>query len=296
MICPNCSAQLAESSRTCAYCGTQLPTTNERLEAGRTRLTPTAPPAAPMTRIVPTEMGVVLPLTEMPAPVAQQPVAVARPRSNPRLRLDRALIAIVVLSILLLATGGFAYATSRTLDDTRGSLSATQLQLDSTKTSLSAANTDLDTTKGLLTAERSSRVSAQAQVTQLQGRVAKQDQCIQAMNDSIRELGGIQVAITAAYNNTATGSRWATASAARQAAVNGALDAYYQAYLNAFNGQKATANSFVASGNVYLQTAKDQIAIMNAEVAANDQATAANGAALTAYNTHFAQTKTACGL
>ena len=102
--------------------------------------------------------------------------------------------------------------------------------------------------------------------------------------------------ITAAYNNTATGSRWATASAARQAAVNGALDAYYQAYLNAFNGQKATANSFVASGNVYLQTAKDQIAIMNAEVAANDQATAANGAALTTYNTHFAQTKTACGL
>jgi len=294
VICPNCSAQLAESSRTCAYCGTSLPTTNERLEAGRTRLTPTAAPAAPMTRIVPTEAGVVLPLVEMSALATPQPVAIARRR--PRLRLDRALIAIVVLSILLLATGGFAYATSRTLDDTRGSLSATQLQLDSTKTSLSAANTDLDTTKGLLTTERSSRVSAQAQVTQLQGRVAKQDQCIQAMNDSIRELGGIQVAITAAYNNTATGSRWATASAARQAAVNGALDAYYQAYLNAFNGQKTTANSFVASGNVYLQTAKDQIAIMNAEVAANDQATATNGAALSSYNTHFAQTKATCGL
>lgn len=296
--CPNCQAQLAEASRTCAYCGTQLPTTSERPDAAATRLTPTAAPAATMTRIVPAETGVYLPLTDTITPAALPAVPLATPlarRSSRSLR-DPFVVAIVVLALVVLGTGGYAFSTAQTLEQTRGALNATQASLDATSTNLTATKADLDTTRTSLSSVRSSLVAAQAQITQLQGRVKGQDQCIQALNDNIRELGTVDALMTANYNRTAVGSRWANANAAKQTAIASALDAYYQAYSQAFAGQKAQANSSVASGNSYVQTAADQTSIMNAEIANNNQALANIEAAFAAFNTHLAQTKTTCGL
>jgi hypothetical protein len=119
--------------------------------------------------------------------------------------------------------------------------------------------------------------------------------CVQALNSDRQELQRIQSLLIDNYNRQTRGSAWAAASEARNNALASALDDYYQAFSNAFDGLKSAANGWIAQGNVELSKARAQATIMSREIDGMNLANSQIDAAFSAFATRQRGTSATCG-
>jgi len=204
--------------------------------------------------------------------------------------------------VLLIATGAHSvtfgsYQTSEAnLQSTRDELTKTSDDLESTTTRLDATKALLESTRQSLATEQSAHANAEQRVIQLQSRVLAQDNCIQVLKDDVDELQRIRGLMGANFNRTATGSTWATASAARNLAVTNVLSDYYNAYSAAYEGSFSSANSWIVLGNAQLKIAVDQAGVMSSQTEITNGATAQIDTALRAFSQRLTSSYTTCGI
>ncbi|MFL5679018.1 MAG: hypothetical protein ACJ77B_00285, partial [Chloroflexota bacterium] len=140
------------------------------------------------------------------------------------------------------------------------SLDSTRASLDSTKASVATVSTD--------------REAQEKEVADLSAQVAAETSCISLQQKALDEVDRISGLQTTNFNRTATKSVWSTAETARGKAIDAALDAYYKAYSNAFEGRTSAARTWVANGKAAEARMTAQLKIASAELKTVDTAAA----------------------
>lgn len=233
------------------------------------------------------------------APVAAQPSAPemvdfgrGRFRDRPGLLLP---VVFLGLIIAIAALGLVGYATLQDASRARDELNAASA-------ALSQANASLASTQEALVTEEAASAAAKAQVIDLTRRVneldaalSHQTECTTQLSDQTAELARISELQRQNVNRYAENSAWTTANAARDKALNNALNDYFKAYQAAFKGQKPSANSWIAAGNKEVSVANTKLAVIQAEIKAGNTASKTIGDALTALTASVAATKATCG-
>lgn len=165
----------------------------------------------------------------------------------------------VVLAISLALTGFWAYSLNRDLEEAQSELAAARETIAGQSEQLAALRSDIDREVA-----RGDELSAD--VAGLEARVANQDACIAALEidaSILNDVADMQIELN---NLTAIGSVWAAASDEYDALTGTALDAYYEAYSVAFDGNYAAANEWIASGNVAIASSNAAVDTMNVEI------------------------------
>ena len=196
----------------------------------------------------------------VPTEAVETPPVTIAPQPEPpgRRRVGRGL-SVVIAVLGVLAIGGVAvlgYSLNQDLTSTRSTLATTEGDLGSTTTTLDKTTADLGATTESLAAAKTERTDLDATVADLGAQVSQQTACVKLQTDALDELGRISDLQTANYNRTTRGSTWDEAEVKRNKAVSAALDAYYQAYSKAFDGNKSSARAWADKG----QAAEDVIA------------------------------------
>jgi chromosome segregation ATPase len=207
-------------------------------------------------------------------------------------RLLRFVVAGLIIAIV--ALGWVGYMTLQDLVRTRDELSAANA-------SLSAANAAVDSTEADLASESEARAAADSkvselttQVTQMQSALSHQADCTKQLADEIAELKRVSELQQANFARFAEKSKWATANAARDKALNNALSDYLKAYQAAFDKKYAAANSWIAAGNAQVSVANTNLAVIQGEIKAGNSATKIIADALTALTPRIAATQATC--
>lgn len=197
----------------------------------------------------------------LPVPAAV-PDALAPLRAKiPWLRLTTGFLAVA-----LIGSVSWGYLTSQSLDRTRDELAATQQTLSSTQKDLASANKDIGDLESKLRTSQARAAGLASQVSSLQGQVQNQNACISALASAGLILGDAYVQLSVMYNLSAEGSVWSDARGARDVADSAAMDAYFKAYQAAWDGNYATANSWIDRGNAQVRLSNEYLAVMDAEV------------------------------
>jgi septal ring factor EnvC (AmiA/AmiB activator) len=194
---------------------------------------------------------------------------------------------LVLLVVAIVALGWLGYSTLRDLTATRDELSAANDSLASTQASLATSQASVASQTSAL-ADANKRVADLT--TQLQGAAS----CYMQLVDEIAELERISGLQRDNFGRFDDKSKWGAANIARDKALTLALSDYYNAYQAAFDGQDATANSWIKAGNTQVGLANAKQATMKSEIAASNTASRAIEDALTALDTVVTATKTAC--
>jgi septal ring factor EnvC (AmiA/AmiB activator) len=212
-----------------------------------------------------------------------------------------------MLALLLVGVTAFCAVTvndlNNRLTDTNRQLSDTESQLSDTKSLLDTANTQLADAKSQianinnqLSSVKTQLETAQSQVTALETQVQHQTSCISSLNDRSAELMNINSLQNANFDAIAAGSAWATASTGWENAMIVANKDYYNAYLAAYNGQFATANSWVDAANAKVSTATSDSKKMGAAITSINSTTNKITAALSAFNSNMSATRAICAI
>jgi len=196
----------------------------------------------------------------VPTEAVETPPVTIAPLPEPpgRRKVGRGL-SVIVAVLGVLAIGGVAvlgYSLNQDLTSTRSTLATTEGDLGSTTTTLDKTTADLGATTDSLAAAKTERADLDATVADLGAQVSQQTACVKLQTDALDELGRISDLQTANYNRTTRGSTWDEAEVKRDKAVANGLDAYYQAYSKAFDGNKSAARAWADKG----QAAEDVIA------------------------------------
>ena len=178
-------------------------------------------------------------------------------------------VAAVVGVIALLAIAGVAfagYSLNQDLATTRTSVATAENDLGSTRTTLDETSSTLATTETQLADKTATRETLDAEVAELAAQVATQTECVRRQETALTELIRLSDLQTENFNRTADGSAWATAAKKRAENIDAALDAFYAAYSQAFQGNKGAAKTQSDRGNNAQSNIAEADAQLTAEV------------------------------
>jgi hypothetical protein len=190
-------------------------------------------------------------------------------------------VAAVVGVIAVLAIAGVAYAgyaLNQDLAATRTTLTTTEADLGSTQTSLEGTTATLAETETELADKTETKDELIAEVSELAGQVATQTECVRLQEAALVKLIRISNLQTENFNRTAQGSAWDTAETKHADNVEAALDAFYAAYSQAFDGNTSAAKSQADRG----KNAQSNIAEAQAQLVAEVNLVNTKAAELTA--------------
>ena len=194
---------------------------------------------------------------------------------------------IAGLVIAILALGWVTYTTLQDLDRARADLSTAAATLATTETDLSA-ETDANAAANAMVADLT------AKVNELQRAAPQQAECASQLGAELDELDRIRGLQRDNISRLAQTSRLRKAEAARDAATAAALSDRYNSYKSAFEGQRATANTWNAKANAQIKIANTNIAIIDVETKALNGRNKAIEDALAALSDRITATKAAC--
>jgi hypothetical protein len=207
----------------------------------------------------------------------------------------RAAALVGVLGLAFVAgLAAWGLSSNGDLTTQRATLTARETELASTKTTLDSTNAGAAKTSSELAAVSTDRSAREKQVADLSGQVAAETQCIDLQKAALAELHRISGLQTDNFNRTAVKSTWDAARLARDKAVSAALDDYYKAYSNAFQGRRSVASGYVSKGRTAQATITAQDRQMAAELALVDSSAAGISTAIDALETMLAETTRAC--
>jgi hypothetical protein len=193
------------------------------------------------------------------------PVTVAtvdRPQGRRRVG-GRVAAVVAVVGVLVIAGVAYAgYSLNQDLATTRTTLGTTEDDLGSTQSTLEETSSTLATTRTQLAERTDARETLDAEITELAAQVASQAECVRLQEAALTELMRLSDLQTESFNRTAEGSAWATADKKRADNIEAALDAFYAAYSQAFEGNKGSAKTQADRGN----RAQSNIAEADAEL------------------------------
>ena len=246
---------------------------------------PTPPPGAP-SPTVPTEA------VEPPSVRLASPPEPAGPR-----RVGSGLSVIVgVLAIVAIgAVGAYGYSLDRDLGAARSTLASTVADLDATTATLEDTDADLAATTTELSAATDERISLDGTIAELSAAVEDQTECVELQSAALDELARISDLQTDNFNRTAENSTWDKSAQKRANAVDDALDAYYEAYSKAFDGNLSSARGWAQKGKDAQTVIAAQATQQAAELALIDRSAAEIEAALDALEQQLASIERVCG-
>ncbi len=304
--CPNCGSPRLPQAHFCAGCGVSFGAIDAVQTPSASVMTPPSD-AVEGTREARGDGalgGVAEPGLGNFASVQSGPVAAIPPveaseamSDAPRARRITALrVGLAALVVALLASVAQGYSTNQTLDHTKTDLADNQEALAGTQS-------QLDATEGQLSAETSARSQAegeashlQRQLSGLQDQLAARDACIAALKADEEELRKIQREQTTNFNRSAEDSALVKADAARDAALLEVAEDYYKAFSNAYDGNFATANSWVAKGNRAVDRADAQLKVYDVEIGKINAGTTKIDGEMAALSASITETLSLCGI
>jgi hypothetical protein len=177
--------------------------------------------------------------------------------------------AALVGVIALLAIGSvvfLGYSMNQDLATTRRTLGTTESDLGSTRTALESTTATLASTRTELEAKTAEEEALIEEVRGLAAQVATQTDCVRQQEAALSELIRISDLQTENFNRTAEGSAWETAEKKRGDNIEAALDAFYAAYSQAFDGNKSGAKAQADRGNNAQSNIAEAEAQLDAEV------------------------------
>lgn len=286
-LCPRCGTRRLQDGRFCATCGLdlQVPTAPSSPPIPPD-LVPAISPDVPPSRAASAEPGSQADTDPMPPIVPHETVG-SVPFVGPGASRRRLAVLATFLAVLVALLTWTTYSTNR--------------DLAITKDNLSTANTSLASTASDLLAETAAEKASAAkvndltsQVTQMQSALSRQTDCSGQLGSELDELNRIESLAQANFNMAATGSVWAVADVARNAATAAVVSDYYNAYTAAFNSDYSTANSWIQEGNAQIGIAVAKLKVMSSQIDKIDAQTKAIEAALAALTTRVTTTKASC--
>lgn len=304
--CPRCGSPRHPEAQFCATCGFDF-------SAIDTPLAPTGPAPLPLGEsthrtsgqgryidVAPSDAVPTMPLVRpSDVTVDQAPMPADGPTTTYSIAKRRSMAIPLSASIIVVALLGslvYGFTTTQTLDQSKADLS-------STKDSLIGAQSQLDSTTANLTKEAGARSEAEAEGTRLQNQVADlqdqlaaRDACVAALKADEEQLQQIQREQIANFNRSATDSALVKAGAAYEASLIQKAQDYYNAFSNAWDGNYATANSWVSAGNSASRRADAQVKAYNAEISKINAGTKKIESEEMALSESIAKTLSLCGV
>ena len=172
-----------------------------------------------------------------------------------------------VIALLGIGTVVFlGYSMNQELAATRTTLATTETDLGSTRTTLEETTATLASKKTELEGKTAQKEQLVEQVRGLAAQVATQTECVQQQQAALTELIRLSDLQTENFNRTAEGSAWDTAEKKRGDNITAALDAFYAAYSQAFDGNKSGAKAQSDRGNNAQSNIAEAEAQLDAEV------------------------------
>jgi uncharacterized coiled-coil protein SlyX len=158
------------------------------------------------------------------------------------------------------------YSMNQDLATTRTTLATTATDLGSTRTTLEDTTATLASRKTELDDKTAEKEQLVEEVRGLAAQVATQTECVQQQQAALAELIRLSDLQTENFNRTAEGSAWDTAEKKRGDNITAALDAFYAAYSQAFDGNKSGAKAQSDRGNNAQSNIAEAEAQLDAEV------------------------------
>ena len=305
--CPRCGAPRLLQGQFCATCGFSFVAADTQFATEVPVALPSAePPPTPSEREV-SHLGgtassaafpnkaAIAPLDTLPD---QRSVLVERSTTTPLMVRRHALavpIGVGILAVALLASLIYGFTTTRTLDQLKADLTVANASLTGTQRQLDSTSAELTTEVGARTQAEAEGTRLRNQTAGLQDQLAAKDACVAALKADELQLQKIQREQIANFNRGTETSALAKAAAAYDKALKEQAQYYYNAFSNAWNGNYATANSWVDKGNSAVNRAATQLQFYDAEISTINAGTKKIEGELAALGESITTTVSLCG-
>lgn len=282
--CPACGSPRLSGAAFCARCGAGFRATDTELASqapSDTRIAPTGADIATepvllaeSTTPAPSEVMADAESREVGGSVPAPATPIGGGSPGPKRRVTWLTVASAALIVALLGSLGFGYSTNQSLDRTTQELAATRQILATTQSSLADTTTQLNTQTAARAQADDETGRLNNQVSDLQNQLAARDTCVAALQADEAQLQKIQREQVTQFNRSAEGSAFVKAQQAYEAALREVVNDYYNGYSAAWDGNYASANSWIDAGNSAAARASAQLKLFNAAVKTIDAGTA----------------------